>query len=287
MEQWSKFENNSRLFIVKFCRNKNTDDTPKPVITCWLSDFTSLWTESIETNELLIQRIATENPCLVIDGIQDKILNTISAVGGNDIIKIEENAENGQLTLNLKYNLPLKIRWLLDKCDEQMFFNQVTSLMLRQVYCLQQNNDALIDIIKKKDQEIVEYKLDRAKPLTRPQFTTKPFDASTSKPQFSMFDCAVAEFSSLFAPIRIVDNEESASNADSREEIAPLNEPTRPKNTLKANKRRQIDPVKPKLVFKYGDDEESATDEKHHKERGDANTTKQTTQKVRRKEIKF
>lgn len=253
MEQWAKIELDSQIHIIKFVLQKQNYPA-KPILSCWLSDFKALWTESIETKEILLERIGRQNPGVGFVGIEEKAITQVSSLPENNSQMITNNNIDS-LELTIKYN-PLKFIWILRKCDEQSFFDQITSFMLRQMFEQQQINNQLTKIITQKDNEIEQYKLNGAKPLQRSQYITKPFDSNESAVKFnSMFVSNIDAFSSLFASVIVDESSLGADNDAETREKSPANvssskttsPPKTYRNKLRKNRllpnRRAIDEV--------------------------------------------
>lgn len=206
MDRWLNFQiNDSDHFIIKFCCNH--DDTTESVATCWLSNFTSLWTESITTKSELLDRFFAENG--VIDrsseGIEKQVLDTIGTLPPDSKhieISIDNNNEDDQIiTLKFKYilsGIPVRFHWKLTKSDSKQFFDVITKSIFQQLFELQNRNEELVQIIKSKDLEIEQYKLDGAKPLMRKQFITRPFDENDYPKPFQIVDCQNADITKKF-----------------------------------------------------------------------------------------
>lgn len=202
MNTWIKLEINSQNYIIQFVR----DTQPVDSTTCWLSDFNAIWNETFHTTAGIMKRIKDENPLLLSTEIEQMLMNTITVIpkttGKQSTEQIKLNQIDDCMRLQLKYYLsddvPLKFFWNLKKCEPNAFFNMITKPMLKQIGNLQQNNQHLMDIIKKKDLEIEQYKLDGAAPLIRKQFVTKPFDVKQLTEESQMFDCLVSEFSAVY-----------------------------------------------------------------------------------------
>lgn len=185
MDKWLNFQNDADYFIVKFCLDSTA-------ITCWLSDFKILWTESLDIDGELLNRFKADNPLFDdVDKVEDNILKTMCHLPSNpsNILLDKVNDETDKITLRfinrLEDSIPLKFHWKLEKCNSQTFFNVITKALMRQVFDLNESNKVLMEMVKNKDLEIAQHKLEGAQPLTRKQFITKPFDAEEHSKRFS------------------------------------------------------------------------------------------------------
>lgn len=197
MDQWLSFQiNDSDHFIIKFCCNQ--DDNTESVATCWLSNFTSLWTESITTKSELFDRFFADNEIIdrSSEGIEKQVLDTIGTLPPDSRKNIEILVDNNDvdqiIMLKFKYilsGIPVRFHWKLTKSDSKQFFDVITKSIFQQLFELQNRNEELVKIIKSKDLEIEQYKLDGAKPLMRKQFVTRPFDEHDYPQPFQIIDC--------------------------------------------------------------------------------------------------
>lgn len=200
---WSKFEQNAEVFIVRFTHKRHPDGNDE--ITCWLSDLKTLYSETLSSMVDIMTRVKNENRLLLASRIEDKILDAILSLPKKtdhtkvDQINFTRADRSGNHRLQLKYclseSIPLKFYWTLSKCDENAFYESVTLQLLREIAHMEEKTRDLIEIVKSKDLEIQQYKLDGAMPLTRQQFVTKAFDSGQTKFRRAklLFDCNVVD----------------------------------------------------------------------------------------------
>lgn len=196
---WSTFEQKSDKFFIRFSRKPLPDG--KEEITCWLTDLRVVYSESLSGMVEVMERVKNENPFLLLPSdIEKKVMETISALpkmtatSKADRITFTRATNRLQLKYLLSESVPLKFHWTLNKCDETAFFEIITVPLLRQLVYVEEKTRNLVDIIKRKDLEIEQYKLDGALPLTRKQFVTERFDANQMKAQAKpLFDCSVSD----------------------------------------------------------------------------------------------
>lgn len=194
---WSKFEENSEKLFVHFTHKRLPDD--KDEIACWLTDLKVLFSETLIGMSEVMERVISENPLLLTSGIEKKVLETIlvlpkkSVAAKVDQITFSRANNRLQLKYYLSEKVPLKFYWTLGKCDETKMFEMVTVPLLRRIVQAEEKCRDMVDIIKRKDLEIEQYKLDGAQ-LTRSHFATALFDASQMKSQAQpLFDCSVGD----------------------------------------------------------------------------------------------
>lgn len=195
MEKWKKLSIGSESYIVKFIKSD-----AEPIVTCLLSNFKSIWSESITSTSILQKRFTEFNRRLDIE--DDKLLGIITNLPESIQNTKFDAAEDGVRKLSFEYHLSAEIIlrhiWFLQKSDEQTFFEQITKPMMNQMLELYDSHTKLIDIVKRKDQEIEQYKLDGAPPITRQQLVTKPFDIVDAPRNMNMFECPIIEFEREF-----------------------------------------------------------------------------------------
>lgn len=251
---WFKFERNSENFFVRFT-HKRLPDGKEVEITCWLTDLKGIYSETLGCMADVMERVKQENPLLLASDIEEKVLETILTLpkktASAKAEQITFSRDNNQLHFKyyLSEKVPLKFYWTLSKCDETTFFEMVTVPLLQQIVHSEEMNRDLIDIVKRKDLEIAQYKLDGAQPLTRKQFATQRFDESQIKSRAKpLFDCSVSELLSPMNSLNVIANddivqlnissgsrESESSNAGKTDDItAKCSAP----KLLKVNKRK-------------------------------------------------
>lgn len=227
MEHWTKLIIGSNVYIVKF---DTKSDENHELFTFWLSNFKTLWTETINTKDQLFQRFADENASLTID--DDNTNQLIGALGTfakyfqcNAEIKPNDEEIKFQFKLSLDGGVFTNFHWLLKKCAPEIFFDQVTKSLLHQIGELEESKKHLNEIVKKKDDEIRQYGLEGAPPLMRKKFITEPFDETvfTARPQ--MFNCDISDFEAVLGPLSTY-----IAPEEPKREVSPLKPPNHGRN---------------------------------------------------------
>lgn len=253
MERWSKLKIGTDVFVGKFDRN-NSEAVES--FTFWLSDFKTLWSECVNSKENLLQRLVDDNPALVInDETPEQLLSALKRVGSaaqmNTGIKPGEKEFKLKLNLSLGDGIPSQFHWLLKKCEPQMFFDQITKSMLYQIG----EYSKVIDIIKKKDDEIKQRKLEGAPPLVRTKFETEIFNADEFALRSQMFDCTIDDLESIIGPL---------FKSEAKQEMIVPKNPTVVPNRSARHRMRLLpqELIKPGVVTYVSDDDEdeSASD---------------------------
>lgn len=212
MEQWSKLQLDSGVYIMKVHQNEGA------ALSCWLSDFKVLWNESFATNEQILQRIGDQNPDLIIDGIEERLFETLRNIDMACNTKISAT-NDGDLMLEATYfmegGLSIKFHWSLKQCGTESFFNQITKHLVYQIGELEHHNKQLVDTVKSKDNEIQQYKLETGiTQLARKAMITETFDQTKCMPPRKLFKCEIDEFEDVIGTLsKNVVNEEAVVSA--------------------------------------------------------------------------
>lgn len=154
--KWSEITIDSTPYVIKY-ENKH-EDSALPSISCWISDFSSMWLETIEADGI-VERLKKCNPLLACNELMNRIISTITTVPKNDSnIQLTGLNNNDSLHLSTKYflsdgsdQIPLKFYWSLDRGSFRTDFSR---MMLLKVIDLERTNSFLIDTIRQKDKEL-------------------------------------------------------------------------------------------------------------------------------------
>lgn len=161
--EWSKITVDSVDYVIRFDIKNGEDESDEwHSISCWISDFSTMWTEVIEADSV-IKRLKDSNRFLACDELMMTILSTITAVPENEIdlelTALNEN-ENDIVHLHAKYYLadgsdqiPLKFYWSLEKCCIQTFYENFINFLLVKIIDLQKANDSLSETIRQNDEK--------------------------------------------------------------------------------------------------------------------------------------
>lgn len=161
MEKWSKIKLETIEYIIKLVRK---DERSSQSVTCWLSDFTSVWSETLSSEEVL-HRCMKFNPLLACEGMKKRILATVATVPKNAAnVNLLKGNSNHLLHINIKYyindgydDIPLKLYWQLEKGSTQSFYENFTKTTLQKMIYLEKTNDDLVERIRSQDKEIQKY----------------------------------------------------------------------------------------------------------------------------------
>lgn len=138
----------------------------------YLTDLIELWTEVL-TKESILRKLRKLNALLNVDmldqdEITTKLLSNISehtTEASTEEIKLRGKIEGGFVKFNFN----------LAKATPQQFYEVITKPLCTCSVELLKEREGLIDVIKKKDAEIAEYKAEGAE-LIRKNIETKPFN---------------------------------------------------------------------------------------------------------------
>lgn len=279
MDQWTHLWLNSGEYIIKL--DPFAGDDSDSTFTCWLSDFKSIWSESISTKEDLFKRVSNENPTLSLhDDIKEQLIDAVSTAkcisqGNEQIVP-----DTDDIDLLLEYSLPgnessVKFRWILKKCGSQELFDQITKPLLRQTRELEKQKKQLIDIAQRKDDEIKQYKFEGAAELKRKKFITAEFKDTEFTPQSQMFDSEIFDqFQSIIGPLAKKevkdDNAKDNDNPNSSAMRVAIVQHTSPRGRRNQRKPMYKRPIR-QGVTKYDSDSDEGDSITTPKKQKDAN----------------
>ncbi|CAD7091160.1 unnamed protein product [Hermetia illucens] len=140
-------------------------------IKFFLSDLESLWKEDCSVREALA-RAREQNKRIEFD--RETILSTLVHPPPSAIFRRSEQGDE----LECKYRIserPFHFKWILRKCDQKEYMEVITKPLLLSASSLAKQNEDLLNIIKQKDLEIEQYKLEGAT-LKRYKLITEKFN---------------------------------------------------------------------------------------------------------------
>lgn len=160
--KWSNVTVDSANYVFKFER-KDEQGVLKS-ISCWLSDFTSMWIETITADDV-VERLKKCNPLLACNEMLARIISTITKMPLNENnVTVTGLNNNDVLHLSTKYYLsdgsdqiPLKFYWSLNVGSFQSFYENFSEIMLSKITDLEKTNDFLIETIRQKDEQLQKY----------------------------------------------------------------------------------------------------------------------------------
>ncbi len=156
--EWSKIIIDSDEYIIKFEVNEGVNR--KHSITCCLSDFKSMWLETIKADDVT-ERLKRCNPLLACSEMMAIIISTITTIPRNENhMQLTELNDNDYLHLNTKYHLsdgsdsiPLKFYWQLEKGVPQSFYQLLTEMLVK-IGDLEKTNNVLNETVRDKDEKL-------------------------------------------------------------------------------------------------------------------------------------
>lgn len=221
MNSWKKLAiDGDYNFVIKFEKLEN--DNSDAEITCWLSDFKCIWKEGFANETNMLERVKKLNPQFSSDDSKKHFSKIIASIPDAENCRIERNEMDLKLFMKhyLPGRVPLRFNLSMQQGTSNEFFEQITKRMLWQIGHLHTQNGELIELIKRKDAEIEQYKLEGAAPLIRKQLITKPFDLSKDSVHIRFFDFDIIDPSSGFVtpmPKQSTSKEAASESEDNKE----------------------------------------------------------------------
>lgn len=169
--KWKEIVVNGENFLLSSCKIGNT----------WkimLTNLIELWTETL-SKEKIIQQCENLNPLLIIEDISlDEMVSNLL----NNILKYATKISTNVIVLQNKLDDGIfKFHVNLIKSSPNEFFQEITTPLCSSVGELMRKNKILIQEIKKKDEEIFEYRACGAE-LLRENIKTETFKDEILKP---------------------------------------------------------------------------------------------------------
>ncbi|XP_069689688.1 non-homologous end-joining factor 1-like isoform X2 [Periplaneta americana] len=153
---WKLIEVEDKDYII---RNDSTRDHHKLM----LSDFVTLWCEEI-SSAALFERCKQLNPLMDTD--QETLVSWMLSFlhnTSNAKINVKQSDYMKVLEINLKLaGVPFTLKFHLKELSSLEFYNELTLPLLLMVQQMQAQKVMLVDLLKKKDDEISQYKLEGA-----------------------------------------------------------------------------------------------------------------------------
>lgn len=188
MSIWKTFKINANPYLFKL---KETDS----IYTCFVSDFKSIWSESLNKQELLDRAKDKVNRFIDIGDWIFDILNGLPPPQKADDIKIHELDQN-RIELDLQYNrngkIPFTFCWRLTQQSSQVLYDEVIMPLLQHIVNVEREMDSLNKAIKQKDDEIKQ--LNGGTVPRRKNISNGADHANGGNGVVSFIDCSLASF---------------------------------------------------------------------------------------------
>lgn len=162
---WKNLKLNNETYMIS--ATQKDDD-----IDLLLTNFIEIWMEKL-TNKIILDRCRELNPLLHVEDLicQEIILNMLKDIPGN----IKEPSYPEKIELRTKKGRGVvKFELKLVKGTPENFWEYITKPLCISSMEVVRQHKFLLDLIKKKDEEIAEYKAEGAE-LIRKNIETKPF----------------------------------------------------------------------------------------------------------------
>ncbi|KAG4074442.1 hypothetical protein HA402_015138 [Bradysia odoriphaga] len=148
-----------------------------------LTNLKELWSEKIEWQAIL-KRAKDENPIMNVTEKESAVERTIFSSAKHYTC----TTMNGTELLKSKHyigDVPFHFQWKLTKSSADVFYEEITRKLLVSLLNVQDQRTELFEVIKRKDAEIAQYKIEGAV-LTRTQVATQPFNNSEFVAKFEL-----------------------------------------------------------------------------------------------------
>ncbi|KAJ9591395.1 hypothetical protein L9F63_002001 [Diploptera punctata] len=175
---WKQLKIQNDVFLI---RNVNSNGK----YTIFISNLIKIWAEEL-TIDNFYQRCKKLNP--LMEGEQETLTEWILSLLNSDSIaniKLMECDDSQVLEIRSKLSgVPFVFKFYLDPVSSEMFYEEMTLPLIFMIQQLQSQKNKLFDLLKKKDVEINEYKMEGAqlsrKNIETAAFNIKQFEESCS-----------------------------------------------------------------------------------------------------------
>jgi len=197
---WKKFKIEGKELLIK---HSLIDECHKIVVT----NFINLWHEEIANEDLLIRCKGMNRLVEATDEVFLRNALSLLQTEADHVIRSFVQADH-ETVLELHTcldGLKFRIKFFLKLANNILMFEELTCPLLTVVADLEKRNQLLMDMIKKKDLEILEYKLEGAQ-ISRKAVETEQFDADVFSLQCAealsnVKSCVVSRPSHALSPL--------------------------------------------------------------------------------------
>nr|XP_012145289.1 PREDICTED: non-homologous end-joining factor 1-like isoform X1 [Megachile rotundata] len=185
---WNNLKLNNEVYMISAIQKEDNIDI-------LLTNFIEIWMEKL-TDKIILDRCRELNPLLNVEALNYKetILNMLKDVSAHIVeaspekIKLRTKIQGGFMKFELK----------LIKGTPQNFWESITKPLCISSMELARQHKFLLDLIKKKDEEIAEYKAEGAE-LIRKNIETKPFMEEQLKTDVSITN--INDYANIFQTV--------------------------------------------------------------------------------------
>ncbi|CAD1471766.1 unnamed protein product, partial [Heterotrigona itama] len=182
---WNNIKINNDSYMVSITQK---DDT----IKVFLTNLIEIWMDTL-TKEIILDRCRKLNPLLNIEDLNyyDVVLNILNNMSRNMInasvehIKLRAEIDGGMMKFDVN----------LTKGTSQDFWEIITKPLCMSTMEISRQHKFLLDLVKKKDEEISEYKAEGAE-LIRKNIETKRFEEEQLK--ITILDPNIIDYTNIF-----------------------------------------------------------------------------------------
>lgn len=132
--------------------------------------------------------------------------------------------ENNNLSFKYNEGVPFKFSWNLTKDSDEVFFEQITNALINSMAIMEEQNKELKTVIRHKDAEIEQYKLEGIK-LVRKNLETNVFNENEFDEKFQKGD--FVEFVKSF--VKVEENSVVTKKTPVKESSSKISPPAKQK----------------------------------------------------------
>ncbi|XP_018564251.1 uncharacterized protein LOC108905733 [Anoplophora glabripennis] len=176
---WKIFIVESDVYILKIINNDG-------IYKISVSDLKEVWTKDFSIDDIITE-FKKCNPNIVVE-TEEAVSQTLKIFNEMDNALVQINRTEDKIDLEVKSEVigisdskfKLKYQLSLFKEDISKFAEEVTAPMIHTINYLEKQQKMLCDLIKKKDRELEEYKMEKGL-ISRTDLITEKFDSNILK----------------------------------------------------------------------------------------------------------
>ncbi|KAL1492352.1 hypothetical protein ABEB36_010612 [Hypothenemus hampei] len=173
---WRLFSDNKDFYMLRVQNEGNS-------INLSVTDLLLIWRSQLSESEIVKNfkennsNVSAGNEDILsgfFDLIKDSTIGTIFINEKNKefVEVILENSEDSAMATS-----KITYKFKLCKAEQQQFRNELTVPSIQTIYLLEKQKELLLSVIKKKDRELEEYKMEKGGLISRSDLITEKFDS--------------------------------------------------------------------------------------------------------------
>ncbi|XP_046591956.1 uncharacterized protein LOC107226383 isoform X1 [Neodiprion lecontei] len=230
--KWKDIKINNAEYILSVSHSKD-------VWKILLSNLVEVWMETI-TKDVALLRCQSLNSMLDVDEFNieetfDVILNDIPKYAVDisvDEIKLVTCIDGGEFKFDIK----------LTKGSPHQFWNEITKPLCQSVMELQRKHEIVLDLIKRKDEALIEYKLSGAQ-LIRKNIETPPYSVDIFVNKISVHNTQSNECLNAFKSMMDVHNELEKRDSSLNDSHNSLQQEPSSPNPVQPNIKTEVENI--------------------------------------------